>query len=553
MCRLQTVGNFSGIVCCTYINISIMHITIMQLFDQWLKERDNNTWCTVAQHYVTHQGEWKLDLFATSVLAPKHSEKSVLKSWEWLASQEFGNSMMDGNVKDGSLMMYEETSKSIGREKVVIEPFTFGRQWGDTWPLRFELIQNFILFYNLYLDKDCYKAVSTSGEITDVVRIGTEHEKTFIKIRTNFLRNYLAFKDRILVRQFDNRIGREGKTPPLSVRDDCKERLNNDDYVFLKMTYDDDSGGMLLGRDIILPLAERRDLLGWPKGKCDFIVGINDAGKNILATYNKDDGPAKFLIPVYFERAVLQKYYNNPTRYDVTDNMVSCDSHWGIPIDTNNAGLVQVYLGDIVEHLPYNEQLHWKSYNVQPEGGITEKRYNRDFEGKFVESDDIVYQFKKSMKIFQEVFEARFNFKLFKTLNDADKFKETSIRIPLNNEPNEFENQISYLSTLLQESIDQTSIKKNLRGTTNKGSINELEMFLNEQGLSTDIIIPLRTIQDLRSKSVAHRKRSDYTNTIKKYGIDESNRVEFFRKLLVDITKAFHEFPLHNSALQPKQ
>ena len=32
----------------------------------------------------------------------------------------------------------------------------------------------------------------------------------------------------------------------------------------------------------------------------------------------------------------------------------------GIPIDTNNAGLVQVYLGDIVEHLPYNEQLHWK-------------------------------------------------------------------------------------------------------------------------------------------------------------------------------------------------
>lgn len=346
----------------------------MQLFDQWLKERDYNTWCTVAQHCVTQQGEGKLDLFATSVLAPKHSEKLVLKSWDWLASQEFGNSMIGNDAKDGSLVMYEETSKPIGREKeVVIEPFTFGRQWEDTWPLRFEIIQNFILFYNLYLDKDRYKAVSTSGEITDVVRIGTEYEKKFIKIRTNFLRNYLAFKDRILVRQFDIRIGREDKTPPLSVRDDCKETLNNNDYVFLKMTYDDDSGGMLLGRDIIPPLAKRRDLLGWPKGKCDFIVGIDDAGKNTLATYNKDDGPAKFFIPVYFERAVLQKYYNNPTRYDITDNMVSCDSHWGVPIDTNNAGLVQVYLGDIVEHLPYNEQLHWKRYNVQPEGGVTEK------------------------------------------------------------------------------------------------------------------------------------------------------------------------------------
>lgn len=537
---LCIISNVEGIV--TRNNyIPRAHI-VYRLFDNWLKERDCNEWCTVAQHYVTKHGEWKLDLFTTSVLVSNGLEKRVIKNWDSLADQYFGRSMIGRDIKDGSLIMHEETSKPIGRGNELVEPFTFARHWGDTWTSRFELVQNFILFYNLHPNKNCYKAVSDSGEVIDVVRISNKYEKKYIKIRTNFLRNYLAFKDRILVRQFDNRVSREGKTPPLSVSDDYKETLKSDDYAFHKITYDNDSGGILLGKDIILPSIERGDLLGWPNEKCDFIIDIDDAGKNILGSYRKDDGPSKFLIPVYFKREVLQKYYNGPTRYNVTDSMVSCDSHWGIPIDINNAGLVQVYLGDVVECLPYNEQLHWKCYNVLPEGGITEKRYKRDFEARFIESDDPVHQFRKSMKQFQEKFETRFSFKLFKPLDDADKFKENNIRIPLNDEPTEFEDQISYLATLLQESIDQTSVKKNLKGTPKKGSINHLELLLKEQGLATDIIAPLRTIQDLRSKSVAHRKGREYMKMMTKYKINESNHIEFFRKLLQDITKAFNEF-----------
>ena len=170
----------------------------MKLLDKWLKERRCHEWCTVAQHHITKHGKGKLDLYTTSVLAPKGSEEIVLKRWSWLANQEFGQSMIGRDLKDGGLIMYEETSKNVGQKnEVTVEPFTLTRRWGDTWPTRFELIQNFMLFYNLHPGKDCYRAVSDSGEVMDVVRTSNKEEKKWIKIRTNFLQNYLAFKDRI--------------------------------------------------------------------------------------------------------------------------------------------------------------------------------------------------------------------------------------------------------------------------------------------------------------------------------------------------------------------
>ena len=119
-----------------------------------------------------------------------------------------------------------------------------------------------------------------------------------------------------------------------SVNDDCRETLTSDNYVFLKVVYDNDSGGTLHGKDIIRPTIKREDILGWPKKQCDFIIGTNKAGKNILAAYNKNDGPTKFLTPVYFRHEVLQKYNDDP-KYDVNTAMVSCGAHWGVPIKTD--------------------------------------------------------------------------------------------------------------------------------------------------------------------------------------------------------------------------
>ncbi len=206
---------------------------------------------------------------------------------------------------------------------------------------------------------------------------------------------------------------------------------------------------------------------------------------------------------------------------------------------------MQVYLGDIKERLPENEQQHWKIYNVPPEGGITESRYARDFDGVFVDSDDVVDKFKESWCNFQERFESRFGFRLFLQLHEEDAHKEKGIRIPLNDDPDEFERQFNYLAVLLPDSINKEQLLKHVDTECEKlkkeGSITVLDAFLKHESLPTDIISLLRQVQNLRSSADAHRKGSKYERNIDKYGLGMTDRKEFVRKLLTGMTKAFND------------
>ena len=112
----------------------------------------------------------------TSILAETNPHKDLLTDNEWLADNGFGKEVeIDvGQVKGHS-----------GKNTVRIEPFTFLRHWNDTWPDSFELVQSFILFYNLHFDVsgNKYVAVDGAGETTDVVRIKDEEQYEKIEIR----------------------------------------------------------------------------------------------------------------------------------------------------------------------------------------------------------------------------------------------------------------------------------------------------------------------------------------------------------------------------------
>ena len=142
-------------------------------FNDWLKRRSmDKSWITVAQHDVNERDGWKVDLFMTSVLAATDSDEAVLANSSWLASNIFGNAEVSED--NGEVRIKVQMEKCIGENKDArIEPFTFLRLWNDTWPSSFEIIQNFILFYNLHFDaKDSkYVAVDDTGKTTDVIRI----------------------------------------------------------------------------------------------------------------------------------------------------------------------------------------------------------------------------------------------------------------------------------------------------------------------------------------------------------------------------------------------
>lgn len=182
-----------------------------------------------------------------------------------------------------------------------------------------------------------------------------------------------------------------------------------------------------LGKDIIQPLKEPihdeyKSLKGENKEKYEkFIIGIDEEGNEIEFTCNPDElsnffikksEAPDYLTPVYFKPEVLRKYYENPSKYSVEDSYISCGSLWEIPYGRNFLGLVHVWLGDL-GNLPYEEQKHWRQYNIPPEGGIGKTTYKRDILAEFVEPDEIIHIFKNEFEKFSQIWRSKMGRDLF--------------------------------------------------------------------------------------------------------------------------------------------
>ena len=518
-------------------------------FQNWLHSRHISVnWVTVAQSTKCRNSNSETDFFITSVLAETDSTKHLLVDYKWLAKNDFGNSVVWEN--NGKLC-YDENSV-IELRNIRIEPFVIYRTWHNKETSRLELIQNFILFYNLFFDKkeNTYKALSDTGEETNVIKISNEECDKKIEIRVCFLRNYLAFKNQILVRQHHHYVHSSKTLEEFGIRAD-QRLIKKSEYSFNLAigehgaTSNFRSYSMLVGKDLLLPFERRRNLLEWSKEYCEFIIGVNNQGESIKSTCEEESMTTNYTTSVFFKRDVLKKYYDMPSKYIVDSTSLSCGNSWEIPIDINNEDLVQVYLGDL-SCLPYMEQLHWQSYNVPPEGGITKSRLARDVYAQFAEPEDVIFQFKKSLEIFQARFEDRFGFRAFMPLKPSDASADQCIRVPLNDEVNEFEQQIAYLAKMLPDSIDTKAIMKkaaDIESVKNESDRKNfmLKAFLEYHSLNTTIFDSLVEIQEIRSAGVAHRKGSKYKKIVQKYNLEEFTYAEFFKKLIVCITKSLDD------------
>lgn len=533
-------------------------VAIME-FKNWLSNPDTDAnWTTVAQQQKYKNGFLEFDFFTTSALAETDSPTHLLETHKWLVRLEFGN---PGIWEYDDEVRYDESS-SEELENIRLEPFVIYRSWsGKSIPAKFELIQDFILFYNLRFDakESVFKATSETGEDINVVKIHDEQNNKRIEISTTFLRNYLTFKNKILVRQHCHSIRNTKTLEELGIDSNRNFiKNNNSHFAFAidKSTFSTDfkSYGSTLGKDLVLPFDKRKHLLGWSKEYCKFVIGMDDQGEKIESTCEEEklgnffgkEG-VQFLTPVFFKREVLKKYHDTPSKYTVKSTILTCGGIWSIPIDTNYVDLVQVYLGDL-SHIPYEEQQHWRIYNVVPEGGITRSRFTRDVEAGFADPEDVMFRLTKSLSMLQEKFEIKFGFKPFKPLNENDEFIEKSIRVPVNNEITEFEQQIGYLAKILPDSIDIKSMRKVLEeeGMDSEKleelkdkKIRTFEHFLQQKGLGTSIIQNLDVIQRIRSAGVSHRKGDDYEKTMEKYGLNKTSYIDFFKNLIEKTIMSF--------------
>ena len=124
---------------------------------------------------------------------------------------------------------------------------------------------------------------------------------------------------------------------------------------------------------------------------------------------------------------------------------------------------------------------------------------------------------------------------LFLPLHDDDKYILSGLRIPLLDSQEEFDNQVRSLVKLIIDSLNENKIEISISPEKKiTGSISKLEELFKKGGLSEyeEIVKFLRSLQKLRSASVAHKKGSNYEKISRDFQIGEISNIDVFEKIM---------------------
>src|SRR3989344_4048779 len=242
-----------------------------------------------------------------------------------------------------------------------------------------------------------------------------------------------------------------------------------------------------------------------------------------------------FLTPVFFKKEVLDKYYNKPSEFSVSDGYLSRGIKWGIYIDNNAKDCVIVYLGDL-EGLPHEEQQHWKLYNII-NGNSSSVSFKRDFQAEFCSPTEPALFLKEKLALFNEKWKEKFSWDLFRPLNRKDEHHIKTLRTP-DNEQKEFDEVVLSLNKIIIDSLNGAEMKKDLSFEKDDKSITLFKKYLEQKHKfsSPDMILFLKDLQNLRTRGSAHRKGDDYTKAYKKFDKKKSLSKTFENILIQSIT-----------------
>lgn len=276
----------------------------------------------------------------------------------------------------------------------------------------------------------------------------------------------------------------------------------------------------------------------------EFIIGTSPSGGLITYTCDPDKlanmfganpGAPQFLTPVFFRTAVLDKYRDEPSRYDVGSGCLRCKRNgnalWCIPIDNHGHDCVCVWLGDL-GHLPYAQQLHFASQNIL-EGEITDTFYKSQIDAEFCDSDHPVEVFKGLYYQLRTVGWEALGWHIFLPLAEGDSHYMSSLKLLTHDEQKEFDEQVLALTKILIDSLNEKELRRFLPDTCEDRGITLLEKVFAQQNIcgGEPHVKFLRNLQDLRSTSVAHRKGKKYAKACKLVGLDIKSLSEVMESL----------------------
>jgi len=533
-------------------------------FEDWFPKNEHlsKDWLIVGRI----EKEKDSDLFTYSALAKFGNgiKEKLLKDPNWDIRLEFGNPYFY-SIGGEKFARYDK-GNHLSLEDIDFYPFLIYREYHGYIKSYFEMIQEFILYHELFFNKEKneYQRIDDDGEIITVVKI-IDNKHYYVIIDVHHLRDFLAANKYCLVRYHD--FDRRSKEDMSSIiKDEIQvENIKNDLYCFeltLRIDlplFDFKSCSRLLGKDIVQPYDQPDDRHTWfvdGKRKKQFSNFIIDCKKGtpieftcddeLLSNYFIDKGSPHFLTPIFFTKKVFDKYFRETSKYRVGEFSIRCLDLWNIQYDITEEDLVQVWLGDL-GHIPYTEQLHWRQYNVCPKGTITKHRFLKDIVGEWIESPkETVFYLKTALEEIQKYSKEKFGEELFNKLHQKDIHHYEGLHLPLTDEWKEFDEQVLSISKIVIDSLNVNLLskitKKKIDGKEIKGSIDLLYFLLTtkevDEDIKDEIILPFHAIQTIRSTGVAHDKGENFEKALKKYGLNNISNSKKIKKLIEDLTKS---------------
>lgn len=216
---------------------------------------------------------------------------------------------------------------------------------------------------------------------------------------------------------------------------------------------------------------------------------------------------------MFFNPEVLSKYIAYPSKYILEEGKLFCKTAGWILRSCYKSSDNQVYcyLGDL-SLLPYPEQMHWKSYNLQiAMGQESLLAIRRDFFAEWTEEEHGKNHLEKLLKQFPSV-------KIdddFLTIWSPKEDLETmlnALHLPVIEEHEQYRTYVGALARLTTEGFNESDLKKwakhlNLHIEKQTGSLTILEYCLNtftDKVLVTEIIKPLKNLHKIKSSITSH-------------------------------------------------
>ena len=366
---------------------------------------------------IVYAMSWNFFLHAVlvpskNVIQPDHKDLSKCKimpesCWsEWISYQQG-----KPNIELRDPFNDIRCKSLVGGEKLIYRRYLEGAEKEST---TIEINQKISHSLNLHYvpNENAYCTIDKRGNLVKIIymHISNCEEYTkaikFVTINREYLDRYLALTEMSMVSNFDlqRRLDRSHRT-----KEEKRYEHEERDIYFSSYTVPDDFSvvrGHMVYRtavtksSLVLPRQDREDnekdqyeTFTIHDFKNNQIVDSSCSPDSISNYFEKSDLPY-YTSPAFFSDDVLSKYINEPEKYTIHQNTITCRGAWSLQsFGTNDAHQVYAYIGDLGK-LPFKEQKHWASCNEKPKGGISESSFEADFLGIFPSESDPLEELK---------------------------------------------------------------------------------------------------------------------------------------------------------------